>query len=170
MKKQMSILMSAFVLMFLFFITSCKDPCEDVNCNNGDCIDGVCECEDGYIGEFCDVRIIEKFFGTFDYSPSCDSLVLADPRDIRIEDYEGAPFIMNIIGFWYDPGGVAEATLQPNHSDFRIERQPFSFIWEIEGNGSLSDDNNTITFAYKIYTKADGIKVDECQGTMHRKN
>ena len=31
------------------------NPCDGVDCgSHGDCVDGVCECDDGWQGEFCD--------------------------------------------------------------------------------------------------------------------
>ena len=34
------------------------DDCKGINCNNGECIDGVasysCECDEGWNGVFCD--------------------------------------------------------------------------------------------------------------------
>lgn len=30
-----------------------KDPCKDVNCNSGECVDGECVCEAGYSGPTC---------------------------------------------------------------------------------------------------------------------
>lgn len=51
--------MSLFIAMITVGLTSCtnddeNDPCEAVSClNGGSCIDGTCECIDGYTGSEC---------------------------------------------------------------------------------------------------------------------
>ena len=47
-----------------FFGPSCNytvDPCDGVDCHNGSCVSqdvmAICECEDGYDGEFCENKI-----------------------------------------------------------------------------------------------------------------
>ena len=46
--------MTVLVVVFTFFLHSCGDPCDDINCiNGGACNDGTCVCPDGFSGEFC---------------------------------------------------------------------------------------------------------------------
>lgn len=41
-------------LFCILCIASCsKDPCKDIVCSNGDCINGVCDCDTGYEGPSC---------------------------------------------------------------------------------------------------------------------
>jgi len=161
----------AITMACLFYTMSCSDlndKCKDTDCNNGECIEGVCHCDEGYIGDYCETRLIEKFYGIYDYTRACDSFETPDPRPIRIEDYNNAPDIMNIIALWGDPGSVAEATLKSNFSDFQILKQDFSFSWQIEGEGSMAEDKNTINLSFKIYDKLNGLKIDECQLVMKK--
>ena len=47
------------LIVVVLFITSCSDPCEDIIClNGGMCIDGTCDCPEGWTGIDC---------GTFDF-------------------------------------------------------------------------------------------------------
>jgi len=34
------------------------DPCDGVVCENGQCINGICDCEEGYEGVFCNTEIV----------------------------------------------------------------------------------------------------------------
>jgi len=44
-----------------FFLNSCKDPCKDVFCeNNGVCIEGDCDCPNGFSGTNCENNDLEK--------------------------------------------------------------------------------------------------------------
>lgn len=56
-----------YYLSFLFIsslllVSSCDDPCKDITCENGGiCMEGDCECPDGYSGELCEQVDIETF-------------------------------------------------------------------------------------------------------------
>ncbi len=57
-------------LLFAAFVTtttmnSCTDKCKDVECNTGVCVDGTCECPDGYEGTNCEIQWSAKFVGTY---------------------------------------------------------------------------------------------------------
>lgn len=43
-----------FLSMIVFLFSSCiVDPCADVSCKNGYCVDGTCICDEGYDGTYC---------------------------------------------------------------------------------------------------------------------
>lgn len=75
------------VLMLIFF--SCNNPCEDVECKNGGvCLDGNCECSEGYSGDDCGTEVRSVFIGTFNVTETCPNLVTytvniaADSNDV----------------------------------------------------------------------------------------
>lgn len=45
--------------------TSCGDKCKDVECNTGTCLDGTCECSDGFEGTNCEIEWSAKFLGSY---------------------------------------------------------------------------------------------------------
>lgn len=44
------------MIFWVALLTGC-DPCSDIDCINGNCNDGTCECYDGYYGTLCDQSV-----------------------------------------------------------------------------------------------------------------
>jgi hypothetical protein len=57
--KKLSLLFSAFFMLALF---SCSDPCDDVDCNGGSCVEGTCICPEGFFGDNCEIECINGVF------------------------------------------------------------------------------------------------------------
>jgi len=51
-----------FALFFLaFMFNQCGEPCQDISCqNNGTCLDGICNCPDGFEGDNCEINLNQK--------------------------------------------------------------------------------------------------------------
>ncbi len=48
-----------FVLIMIS-VQSCNDPCDDINCGpNGTCVDGTCECDEGFLGTNCEQTLCD---------------------------------------------------------------------------------------------------------------
>lgn len=46
-----------FISLLAFVQYGCKDACDDVNCGpNGTCVDGTCNCDEGYSGDACQTK------------------------------------------------------------------------------------------------------------------
>ncbi len=56
-------------LLLGLFIGCKPDPCEDVECGPGDCVEGICDCPDGFLGVNCE---IELCFGLACINGDCD--------------------------------------------------------------------------------------------------
>jgi len=53
--KRVNQLLLICFIGILFLINSCKNPCKDIVCfNNGVCLEGSCDCVNGFLGENCD--------------------------------------------------------------------------------------------------------------------
>lgn len=66
MRKNLFLLPALLFAAFLTTtMTSCGDNCKDVECNTGICVDGTCECPDGYEGTNCEIQWSAKFAGTY---------------------------------------------------------------------------------------------------------
>lgn len=64
----------ALACFLVLLSSSCKDPCKDVNCNDGVCLEGTCLCDDGFEGVNCDKRESDKFVGTWTGPLDCGAI------------------------------------------------------------------------------------------------
>ena len=53
----MKLLQPFFLILLLGLFIGCEsdDPCEDVECGSGECIQGICDCPDGFTGVNCEI-------------------------------------------------------------------------------------------------------------------
>lgn len=58
-------------MLLLLLLNSCKDPCDDVNCNNGVCVEGSCNCNAGWMGDDCTVMRSSQFKGYWEGILNC---------------------------------------------------------------------------------------------------
>jgi len=144
----------AFLISFIFLVSACKDPCKEVNCNFGTCLDGTCLCDDGYEGANCDQEERAKFLGRWTGDVDCGSavgaaettlIVTADPNntsdllfdlDLGFEQFESP----------LDPikGTVAgdRIFITPDTQTIEIEELGLEFELTVGGEGQLNDDGN----------------------------
>ncbi len=64
-------LLCAMVAGVCFGLLGCKDPCQKVVCKYGDCIKGVCHCQQGYVGDSCSVEARSMYYGTYNVTEIC---------------------------------------------------------------------------------------------------
>lgn len=132
-------------LISLFFL-ACSDPCKDVDCNNGNCDEGICICEDGYGGDSCDTRLSEQFAGEWQGPFDCVELVEDVVLNIQDDEVDIRKIIMNSVGLTLSFNGISftldETTLRGNlnqsYTGFSIDTQ--TMIIEIPGNPGISAD------------------------------
>ena len=86
------------------------DPCEDVICqNDGVCVDGDCDCPDGFTGTTCEFTLAEAVAGSYEVLNSC---VSGDSYTSVIEVDPDFPDQNNRIRI-YNPRNAGEAFFYP---------------------------------------------------------
>lgn len=175
-------LVIAFAALGVFSLQSCDpDPCKDVTCGNGVCLEGTCLCEDGYDGTDCNILIRSVFTGTYIVAEDCDT----DPGYIdsyvsRIsESAQGVNAILidNIYNFGsfadVDPeDATIKATVSATGGDYvlLIDNQGFASgvlpNYEIAGSGTYNSATSEITVTYSItdldLMPTDSFYIDNC--------
>lgn len=140
--KFLCLTLSIFLLVLL---QSCQDPCKDVLCNNGACIEGICECDAGYEGESCAIEWRAKILGDYeavqhwqgdpDPNPPYDAKITADPTNSK--------------NVFFEENGQTYFFLEMTSSTtFLVPRQEFcsgGCIFLKESNG-IVQPNGALTF------------------------
>ncbi len=133
------ICLSSLVLFF-----ACSDPCSDVTClNDGVCIEGSCDCAEGYEGTTCETEKRENLLGTWStndyvcgaFTESKTFIITAsDDSVLGIEIFNQINPIDTLQGEITDSG-------------FSVPPQAIAGgIFTISGSGSLMDDSLEISF------------------------
>ncbi len=169
------------------FLTSCKDKCKDIVCENaGTCNDGVCECTEGYEGESCETLSISKYFGTYLVTPSeeeCEGLSIlgqnidlsqfinngTDPFVLKVSQ-DGSSINKVLLQHLTDPS-VLNLKATVNGSSFVIASQPgetttvlsFDLSSDVSGSGSFSQNQINISLT-KVRSAAN--QTSECSQTL----
>lgn len=166
-----SFIAAAFAMALAVSFTGCTDPCKDVVCVNGECVEGDCVCDAGYEGSDCGTAVNAKFAGTFTNAPEdcVPSGPVAAGYTITITASTTTATTITMTGLWESPGAAATATVAANGTDITIERQNFGgSTEEIQGTGSINADGTVITLDYSIYDAAGGLELDACDATLTR--
>ncbi len=102
-----------YLLSFILFVSlisnSCKDTideCEGVECNNGDCLLGNCQCDYGWSGSDCSVKKSSFFYA--DWVGELKCLTNTDTVTMRIEEIGSSVDVlkMHTVGLVFNLGTI----------------------------------------------------------------
>ena len=142
----------------LLIMSACNDPCKDVNCFNGNCEDGTCICDEGYLpdGEgLCKIGRNSLFEGSYATSTTCQGSgsTLQDTLLVEVATAANEVYIRSF-------GGVANNDIltQINSADVLTVTQQTTLAGNTySGNGTRSGS----VLSFTLYTDS-----DTCQVTM----
>lgn len=149
-----------FLLLLALSIAACKNPCRDVQCFNGECTDGTCNCLFGYEGVACDHMLNEKFAGDFQVQEECNGN--ADTYSCSVVADTASPDRI-IFTNLFQTYAEAYGRIASNGTDFTLEGNLLAAT--LSGSGTLSSDGNQITL---VYTLVLGPNTWNCSATFER--
>lgn len=162
-----NILAIAFFLLLL--ASSCKDPCKDINCNDGVCLDGTCICDDGFEGTNCDQLEREKFIGSWTGPLDCGELLGSNEATIIVSaDPNSAQGLLFSLDTGLAELEAVSGTVSGNiffisSTEQSLEIPDFGEVpATISGEGTFNDDG-TVTATVVAVTAAFTL---ECSGTL----
>jgi len=152
---------SILLIISLFLFSCSSDPCEGINCVNGFCVDGTCQCDEGYAGTLCDelpcangtyengkCQCPEGFYGTLCDTEDLTSvfvmtkLLIKDcPSYDPQYDLSGTPDDVELCGL---NASQREVCFNYNYTIFN-ERQLFrAEVIKVDNNGEFELTRNSI--------------------------
>ncbi len=142
----------------LSVLQSCKDECKDVTCENGGtCVEGTCDCPDGYAGDTCELVAREGLIGTWSGNTVCPG----EPAEaIVFEVTEGTSIDQIVIteagaseGFVGNVTGVNTFDIEP----FTVEL--LGFVVTTTGDGSVNSSGQLVM---NIVAEVQGFGTSAC--------
>ncbi len=140
-------------------LTSCADPCKDVNCNNGECVEGDCVCNGGWEGSDCLTEWSEKFVANnANATDLCTSGNYTYTVDIlRVNE---SMITINNLGDFNTPANVNATITDGNELVIAVASDLAGRAWT--GTGTLNGSTLTINY---VVTFDDGT-FDTCTATI----
>lgn len=183
------------LLLTIGLLSGCKQPCKDVSCAHGACMEGNCLCNAGWTGPNCDQ--VDQC-----YQRTCVNGYCADGSCVCDPFYEGntcsTPVNEKFIGNWSFsetctqsgqgggsiivqglPGSLVEfrisniwssgtvtASVGTDRQTFSIARQLVTWGYDLEStSATISADGKTIAIAYAVFDAGQSTLVENCTAT-----
>jgi hypothetical protein len=138
---------ACFLLVCGLNWAGCQDPCAKTLCENGGvCVEGSCECPEGYEGENCEIELRAVLIGTYMVEQSCDGIGQS-PYACAVAPHWRGPLYVEFTNLdnLRNRGASVEdrvyALISPESRSLEI---PFQYVYghEFEGSGSWDEGGN----------------------------
>lgn len=170
------------LLMFLVY-NSCKDPCDDVVCKNGVCVEGSCNCDPGWMGEDCSVMRSSQYKGYWEGIMNCT--LITDTIGLIVKEGDNAltelkiqthnlKYSLGVISIDFD-NYVLTGKIDTSFTKFNIVPLPITFTIPnagefkvtVSGSGNIKSASE-MDLIMKIDPENPIIPDINCQGVMKK--
>lgn len=126
-----------FIFCVILCFASCADPCDDVVCqNSGVCVEGDCDCAEGYEGTLCADESREKFYGTWKGIANCTNTEIYNVDAV----ISAGASVMELDLFMYELFNVT-GILSDDGQSFSFTMNDFSGTFMLDGTVLRADVN-----------------------------
>lgn len=166
--KITSVQFTPFVFLCLSLaFAGCGNPCKDVVCNEGFCVEGDCVCDEGYETLDCSVAFNEKFNGTYEVNETCDSTG-SQSYFLTVAPSTAEPDFAIITGLYQVLLGEVAAKIDLDGMDFEItsiDVGPGSI--QSVGTCTANSDGSTINIVYEFTADSTDF-FEQCTAVLMR--
>lgn len=163
----------ALVTVLLTFAACQQDPCEEVSCQNGGvCMEGTCDCPEGFTGDQCESFESSEFLGTYAASYDCIQVAPNHRVDIQLKSLADTLTQLELLqlGDYECPNGVLSVSASVSLNQLTIPSQQIDcggIVYNVEGSGELQGGRLTLSFTNRY--DAGGIMVEDvCNATLEK--
>jgi len=173
--RYLSFIYSIVIVCTLVLLASCdKDPCEDLACDTvgGNCVNGICQCNENYEGLDCSSLLRDKFLGTYLVTPTCGGTA-DNPYTVTITGSGASLSKILIENFGNTPcGATISATVDNNFISVDDDGGVCVTAdeeYRIEGTGQMSSADSSFTVSYVVTHAFFGTELStSCTATLVR--
>lgn len=160
--------LTILILLLTSLVISCSDPCNDINClNGGICLEGTCDCPEGYIGATCATEYRTALLGSWTKTTiSCDEDPYEDDSTIIEIDPDNILGLIITIdeGRFYTIIDTSGNLTIPSGNV--VDVTDSEAIANISGSGTLTEAGGTIDVV--VFELDDPDDTYNCQFTLSR--
>jgi len=169
----MKIKIAIFFCFVLLLAAGCgKDPCKGIECQNeGNCLEGICECPPEYEGDLCQYVAISPYLGT--YMVTYEGCFQTSPNHkVAVAEVPGIPesIQLNDLGNYACPNNEPFWVANVSLTGFSIPEQTICADDSFDGyvvSGSGNRQGDTLSINFEVRFEADGvIRQDNCTATL----
>lgn len=177
MQRSLTWLMALLLIgLALSSLPGCRrDPCETVTCQNGGaCIEGDCECPEGFQGEFCESFESSEFLGTYAASyGDCFDVPSNHTVDIVLGSSNDSTPQLNLLrlGDYGCPNGELAVAASVSLNQLTIPQQQIDcggVVYNFSGSGELNGSRLTLTFTNR-YDAGGIMREDVCTAILEKR-